>query len=523
MLEQELKFSVPRASRKSVAAQLASLQPPPRVRLRAMYFDTADRQLARRHAAIRLRQEGRRWVQTFKMAGADALSRIELNHPCPRRELDLTVYTGTPAEAVLASLTGELQVRYETDVWRRAVSARTRGGTVEIAYDEGVIRAGELELPVCELEFELASGRPEALFKLAARWQRQHGLVLDVRSKAERGDGLANAAARITAVPLDAQSAVREKEILRFWAPRAAAEVNLEKRASPDEALRIVTAECFDQIVRNATALAAVEVPADTILPNEELVHQLRVGMRRLRSAWRLFDGAAALPPQPLQDAVREHFAAFGRVRDRDVIERGVLPALLEAGMPALPAPPAVSMDAAGLACAPGFQGWLLAMLAWNVGVREPAPAPASAAAGTVPPAVPPIADPVKLAPFVTARLRKWHKRLTRGGEHFALLDDERRHALRKLAKRLRYGLALSQSLYRRDYVRAYRKKLSALQDILGEVNDLVVARGHYAGLIETHSQSWFALGWIAARLDELEAKAEDAFRDLGAVRTPWK
>ena len=180
MLEQELKFSIPRASSKTVAAQLATLQPSSRMRLRAMYFDTADRQLARRHAAIRLRQEGRRWVQTFKMAGADALSRIELNHPCPGRQLDLAVYAGTPAETVLAGLAGELQVRYETDVWRRAVSVRIRGGTVEIAYDEGVIRAGGLELPVCELEFELASGRPAALFKLAARWQRQHGLVLEI-------------------------------------------------------------------------------------------------------------------------------------------------------------------------------------------------------------------------------------------------------------------------------------------------------------------------------------------------------
>lgn len=529
MLEQELKFSVPAAFRKAVAAQFAAPPSSERVHLRAQYFDTPDRQLARQRAAIRLRLEGRKWVQTFKMAGADAMSRVELNHPCPARRLDLSVYAGTPAESVLAGLDAELGVRYETDVWRSAKVVRTRAGAVEVAYDVGVIRAGGLELPVCELEFELASGRPPALFTVAGRWLARHGLVLDLRSKAERGDGLANAAARIEAAALDQRPAVREAEIARFWAPRFAERVELAAHATPSEALAAMTAECIEQIARNASPLAAAEAPSGVRLGGPEHVHQLRVGMRRLRSAWRLFEGAAELPPQPLQEAARKHFANFGRVRDQDVMSGGVLPALLEAGMPPLQLDPPTGVDAGELAAAADFQAWLLALLAWNVGVREQPAAsePSVVRSGLAMPATPAFtqedAAPAKLTNVVTPRLRKWHTRLVREGRHFGRLDDERRHALRKLAKRLRYGLVLSGSLYRDERIRRYRKKLSALQDILGEINDLVVARGHYAALTDAHGQAWFALGWIAARMRELEAQAEAAFVDLAAVRKPWK
>ena len=152
MLEQEIKLHVPPASRPAVLAAMDTPARAQRIRLRAMYFDTPDRQLARQRAAIRLRLEGRRWIQTFKMAGKDALSRVELNHPRPRAELDLSVYVGTPAEAVLAGLEDTLAVRYETDVRRVLRQVRLRTGVVELAYDTGLIRAGDLELPLYELE-----------------------------------------------------------------------------------------------------------------------------------------------------------------------------------------------------------------------------------------------------------------------------------------------------------------------------------------------------------------------------------
>src|SRR5690606_17753621 len=193
MLEQELKLHLPAAMRQVVLKQLMQQSGPRRMRLRAMYFDTADRQLGRERAALRLRQEGRRWVQTFKMMGPDGFSRIHLNHPRRGPELDLSVYADTPAADLIGGLDGDLIVRYETDVMRLTRQVRVRTGVVELACDVGVVRAGGIEVALNELELELVRGRADALFVLAGRWQRSHGLALDLRSNAERGDKLADA------------------------------------------------------------------------------------------------------------------------------------------------------------------------------------------------------------------------------------------------------------------------------------------------------------------------------------------
>ncbi|VCU68724.1 CHAD domain protein [Pigmentiphaga humi] len=520
MLEQELKFAVSASLRKELVQALVRAGGDSRVHLRAMYFDTPDRQLARQKAAIRLRLEGRKWVQTFKMAGANAMTRIELNHPCPRRTLDLSVYAGTPAEAVLQDVQDELAVRYETDVWRRRASIRTRWGSVEIAHDEGEIRAGELTLPIHELEFELLSGQPRAVFSAASRWLRQYGLVLDLRSKAERGDALAEAALRIGRAAPEQQQAARRAEIARFWSARNAANVKLPHRVGVTQAKQAVTDDCFEQIARNAALLAAADMPDGERPDGSEPLHQLRVGMRRLRSLWLLLEGRAELPPAGLRQAAREYFGEFGRIRDQDVIGETVLPSLLAAGMPPLPGPAREQRDAAGLAAGAEFQTWLLQLLAWNLGLRD---APSPSATAQEPAEAPPQGEARRLAGAVTPRLDGWHKRLVRDGARFAGLDDERRHTLRKLAKRLRYGLALAGTLYSARRIRRYRKALAALQDVLGEMNDLVMARAHYATLTEAYPQAWFALGWIAARLRELEEQAGSAFARLGETRRPWK
>jgi len=537
MPEQELKLHVPAQARRGVERQLQQ-RPVTRQRLHALYFDTSERELARARIALRLRREGRAWVQTLKMPGADAITRIELNHDRPGPVLDLTLYAGTDAEPALTALRGTLAARYETDVMRWTQRLRTRAGTVELAYDRGTLRAGELTLPVSELEFELVSGRPAAIFALARRWQQQHALVLDARSKSERGDALASAAQALAQAcpPADAGiGAARAAEIARFWAPRNARAVRLDPAMTPAEALRAVGAECLDQVVRNAAVLAEVDTAGVYAAGHPEHVHQLRVGLRRLRSAWKLFDGWTELPGAALEQAVREHFSAFGATRDEDVLQDTIVPALVRAGMPALTLPASAgSMDARTLACAPAFQGWLLDMLAWTVGALPPAPAaPAPSPAGpaddsgpvrpTIISLTPETSEPPTLRALLTGRLRKWHRRVVAEGKQFASLDPTARHELRKRAKRLRYGLSFAESLLPPVRLRAYRKRLAQLQDVLGELNDLAVAQERYRELTAAYPQAWFAQGWIAARLNELAVGAQQAFEDLARCRPFWK
>ena len=99
-----------------------------------------------------------------------------------------------PMSKAPLAIKSELGLRYETDVLRLLRRVRTRHGMVELAYDTGILRAGTLELPISELEFELVSGKPRAIFAAARGWQQRHALVLDPRSKSERGDALAQLA-----------------------------------------------------------------------------------------------------------------------------------------------------------------------------------------------------------------------------------------------------------------------------------------------------------------------------------------
>ena len=116
MLEQELKLHVPKSARANVERELArgTLT---RTRLRALYFDTPSRALARAKISLRLRLEGRRWVQTLKMPGQDSLSRIELNQSRPGPVLDLGVYADLPAGQVLSSLKTRRSISATRPTW----------------------------------------------------------------------------------------------------------------------------------------------------------------------------------------------------------------------------------------------------------------------------------------------------------------------------------------------------------------------------------------------------------------------
>lgn len=552
MSEQELKLHVPAATRQAVQKEVKQREAT-RIRLHAMYFDTPERELARARIAIRLRQEGNDWVQTLKMPGINAITRIEMNHPRPGPVLDLSVYAGTEVEAALSAIKGELGLRYETDVLRLLRKVRTRYGTVELAYDTGILRAGALELPISELEFELVSGRPAAIFAVARGWQQRHSLVLDPRSKSERGDALAQLAERLAeedAKAGDDLEARRAQAIAQFWAPRGAASVKLREDMTAPQALGRIAAECLDQIARNAAVLAEVDTEGVYRAGNSEHVHQLRVGVRRLRSAWKLFEGWVAPVPDAMLQGVRTHFAAFGANRDQDVLNETVAPALLRAGMPVIPmeaAPP--EQDAQTIAGGKAFQAWLLDLLEWSLDVppalpsdgaqtiangtpSDTAPEPAIRLEGglsvsnvkpTIIPMLAPEPDPHRLRKQLARRLHRWHSKVADQGTQFAKLDIPTRHELRKRGKRLRYSLSFAESLLPAAKLRGYRKLLSKVQDVLGEINDLAVAKDYYESCTATHPQAWFALGWISARLEELAVEAQKAFDALAQSKPFWR
>lgn len=499
-VEFELKFLVPRRARAALRAALGERGAKPETRrLVARYFDTADRRLARAGMSLRLRREGRRWVQALKAGGEAALARFEHEAVRPDDTLDVAVHAGTPAGDRLATFLADgepLVQRYRTDIRRVTRMLRTRGATVELAFDEGRIEAQGRRWPICELEFELLSGSHATLFALAERWRARFRLVLDARSKAARGDALAD-----------------DRPML---APRRAMPAGLAREACVEEAWRAVLDECIAQVLANAIGLAAAlgveaastRTAAGSHDPDRaELVHQLRIGLRRLRVALRLFAGWVPPVPDEMGDGARALHRVLGEARDLDVLEQVVEPALQRAGAPGLPAPErsgphtTAPCHPAALVAGDAAQRWLLALLAWRDGLDEAIVENRDAEPQA----------PTALAPPARRRLARWLRSIDADSRRFAQLDDAARHAMRRRAKRLRYASEFVGPLFAGRKMRRLLARLQAALRVLGEWNDLSMAARRYRGGPQAGARGWFAAGWIAARRDVLAAQAADA------------
>jgi CHAD domain-containing protein len=410
-----------------------------------------------------------------------------------RPELDLARHDGTPAGARLReALGGAVPVeRFATDIVRTRRRVRTRGGTgsarVELAFDEGHVRAGAAERAVCELEFELVDGAPSALLALAARWVARHGLWLDVRSKAEVGHRLASDAA----------------------VPATGAEPPLiAARMGPRRALAALVQSCLAQVLPNLAELAA---PLGNG-PCVETLHQLRVGLRRLRTALREF-GRGVEGVDPSWDAaLAETFRALGAQRDNDVLGQTLAPAFAAAGAagfegesaPASAAAPAVDVGAALRGGT--LHAVLLALIGFVLAAHDtPEPAGAPALKGRA-----------------RQRLKRLHREVAVQAAGFAALSDEARHRLRRRAKRLRYTLEFAAPLFGRKACARYLGVLRPLQLHLGELNDLALA----AAWVEAHApagvRSAFVRGWLAARREAVATLCATALGTLARSERPW-
>jgi triphosphatase len=501
MHEIELKFQVSPAQRGAVDAAVvgrAGRTAATRTRLQAAYHDTPERTLAQAGLALRMRREDRRWVQTLKGATDDGMTRLEHNVPrgstAPPPPIDMALHAGTPAGAALQACLASGQVPtltevYRTDVLRRTRALRTPHGRVELAFDTGRITAGERHIAVLELEIELLAGTPRAVLDTARTWLPRFGLWLDVRSKAERGDLLARGE---TIAPA-----------------RLAASVRLAPEMSLAMARRAVLRSCADQILANASQIASGEHAS-------EHVHQLRVGLRRLRSALQLFEPVAA--DAALAEAAAVLFRRLGAARDQVVIDAEfgaeLRAAMHNAGVTPEPVTAVASNEPSPteVVRATESQRLLLDLLA---ATQTDAMDEAGAADAPEP--------AVALREQLAKCLNRWHRQLVADVKRFTELDDASRHQLRKRAKRLRYASEFCGALFEPRALRRYLKRLRALQERLGALSDVLMAMQSFAQQRDRDPAALFALGWLAARREVLIAAAAPELKAFAKVERFWK
>ncbi len=480
--ELELKFGVPAAALESLRSALRA-RGASRLRLQARYHDTADGLLASHLIALRLRLEGRRWVQTLKAPGDGSVHRLEHEVAVPLRPggqqapaLDIRRHQGSAAgkalEAALGCELGDapggapaaappaaLVERHATDIWRLHCLLQDAAGTqIEVALDTGTASAGPHSVPIAELELEHKGGPVQGLFDLAAAWVAHGGLWLSTISKAERGERLLRGAA---APP-----------------PVKARPLQPAAHADGPALLRAMLQSVLEQVLGNASNVAEGVAEDDT-------VHQLRVGLRRLRT---LLRELAALSPAivPAWDAALAHtFGQLGQRRDAQAVAAAVRPLLEAAAAPRLAWQAPASADPASSVREPAFQSTLLAVLALaHAGDGRFTPMSAEAAHD-----------------LIAGRLRKLHRQVTRDGEHFEQLALAAQHRVRKRVKRLRYLAEFSIALWPGTQQRRYLKRLAAAQDALGRHNDVAVAAQAFHHDAANQPDAWFAAGYLQAHL----------------------
>jgi len=513
MHELELKFAVPSYQqsvlRKNIDTKTAQQQ-----RLSAYYFDTPNQDLAKQGIALRIRFEDSQWVQTLKTAGDGVAKRVELN--------TVLSLTGTPDTLDVSSLVPDvsliteptvvaqltnimpldelaqfLTVQYFTDVQRTSRQIKKNNSRIEIAYDIGKVGIGHLnsqkpannhgltQSDIHEIEFELLEGDPSDLIEVAKTWCKKYKLYLSTVTKAQRGSLLLTN--KQFAQPVKADLAV----------------LQLHKGISQFAFLQAVVNNCLVQILPNASAIAEGS-------PDGNLVHQLRVGIRRLRTALKHFKFAQDYIDPNWLMVLKQTFSLLGEYRDKEILQIKTQPLLESVGAPHVEWSTAVDIMPIDAVRANDFQILLLELI------------------GFTHLAVP--ADNPKAKATVAKKLEKLFTAIAAASDKFASLDTESQHGVRKDLKSLRYVSEFAAPLFasqtngkkgkKAAELNAFLQYLEPAQDVLGEYNDNVVGHANYLEKAKTDPNALFAVGWFSGRE---QASAEQCAVSLKTVKNAPK
>ncbi|GJE57125.1 CYTH and CHAD domain-containing protein [Methylobacterium thuringiense] len=418
------------------------------------YLDTPERDLHAAGLSLRLRREGERTIQTLKSAAPAAIGlfdRAEWEWDVAGPEPDLALLADTPAAAILAEAKSpDLTPLFRTMVERSRRPIRHGESRIVATLDVGRVETANGDVPLCEVELELDDGSPADLFALARTLSESAPLRLGVLSKGERGYALIADRLR---KPSKAEPPALAEDILA------------------GEAFAAIAKACLRHLRLNEDVFRHGRAP--------EALHQMRVALRRLRSAFTLFkpllqhDETA----QGLRETIKRVTEPFGTARNLDVFLGETLPAEIERrpdepGLHDLKERLGAEREeayAAVFAILDGapWRGLLIDLVIWIEA------GPWRAGKG--------VAGRDRAArDFAATVLERLRRRVKKHGRHLARLEPEARHRVRIEAKKLRYGAEFFGPLFPEKKAAKRHKTfvgaLSDLQDHLGALNDLSTA-----------------------------------------------
>lgn len=467
-------------------------------RLVNLYYDTPDLVLRQRGIGLRLRAQGKLWLQTVKCAGQDMgglSARPEWETPY-HGHFDFAAIDDTAVRECLERpkhrnhIAPIFETNFQRITWQFAPTPGTR---VALMLDRGWIAAGGRRQAISEVELELIEGDASQLLNMALALAERIALVPDPASKAERGYRL------FKQVPLS---------------PVKAAAIALAPDVSALAAFRQIGLACLEQLQQNYAGALAHDDP--------EYIHQMRVATRRLRAALRLF--GPLLPKgfaEPILPALHELMQVLGRARDLDVL----LTEIAEPVLAALPDEPRlaalvgiitergfdVRQQALRLLQSPAYGHRTLTLLGTLYGLKVGA---GETAAGGH-----------RVIGFAENRLRRLRKKVLALAAAARVDDPPSLHALRIGIKRLRYALEFFAPLAPPKSMRRLLAQLVSLQDSLGQINDLANAGELLMSCADDDPRLREAVtligGWHGPRHQALLSAIPVGLKHLGNLRLP--
>ena len=457
-------------------------------------------------------------MQTVKSkrtaGGAGLFAQDEVECPAPGGRLALDGPDPTGVYAAIAEAAGEAPLApvFETRVER--LSERLRlpdGALVELALDRGEVVAGEARAPILEAEIELVEGEVGAVFALRAP-------AVPDRTGALR-DGQ-QGGARLPAGARGRSPSRRHAEAAQRWQARLR-----RRRRRVETAARDVFRDCFAQIAENLVVVAAG--------PAIEGPHQLRIGLRRLRTAFAVFapalgaDAFAPLSAAARHMGQRRRSAARHRRADRRRGPPDRRPRTRRDGARGVAGRGARSATRRGARggprrplAGPEHTAFLFDLLEFIETRGWLAPSDYSQTGRLATPLAEVAPAMLRQAPAQGAQARA---RASRRWTTRAL------HELRKELKKLRYAIETLEPVGHGKKAADYLKPLKAMQDTFGSLNDAAMAAEALAGPEapgradpDAQRGAGWVLGALAVRVADDRPALFAAWKNFARARPFW-
>ena len=260
-----------------------------------------------------------------------------------------------------------------------------------------------------------------------------------------------------------------------------------------------------------------------------EFLHQMRVALRRLRSALSAFSSAL---PQAAREPVAKDLkwlgGALGPARDWDVFMTETLPGMREAlgaraGLDTLTAECERLRSEAQRRTrrtirSPRYHRVVTATASWLSLQDWRVHADGDSAARLDAP----------IRGFAQAELERRYERVRKRGRKLGQLTGDELHKLRIAVKKMRYSIDFFASLFEGEAVGALRSRLSRLQDVLGTINDAATSGRLAEGALgDTRAAAaaearGILLGWGAGSADALRGELDRRWKAFRRSETFW-